>query len=123
MHVRPSSKKEKINLNCALTIYLLHGCHLYALINEDNVNTFKVIDKNVNTMQYSSEGTFLYLKQSPVVVEGKDIDRSIVRMIRTQYSGYVISDIYQDRDNRAEILNIGVDNTTKRLIILSGIKN
>ena len=31
--------------------------------------------------------------------------------------------VYKDKHERAEILNFGVDNTRKRLIILTGIKN
>jgi hypothetical protein len=31
--------------------------------------------------------------------------------------------VYKDRNLKAEILNFGVDNTRKRLIILTGIKN
>ena len=34
-----------------------------------------------------------------------------------------MTDIYQDKDKRAEILNFGVDNTNNRLLILSGVKN
>lgn len=44
-------------------------------------------------------------------------------MIEALFGSYKITDIYNDKDNRAEILNFGVDNTRKRLIILTGIKN
>lgn len=32
-------------------------------------------------------------------------------------------EVYQDREPTAEILNFGIDNTRRRLIILTGIKN
>lgn len=41
----------------------------------------------------------------------------------TMFGGFRIIDVYHDKDNRAEILNFGVDNTRKRLIVLTGIKN
>ena len=44
-------------------------------------------------------------------------------MIEALFGSWKISDVYNDPDPRAEILNFGVDNTRKRLIILSGIKN
>ena len=44
-------------------------------------------------------------------------------MIQSLFSSYKDIEIYQERDIRAEILNYGVDNTEKVLIVLSGIKN
>ena len=44
-------------------------------------------------------------------------------MVESLFSNWNKTNIYEDIDKKAEILNFGVDNTKKRLIILSGIKN
>lgn len=44
-------------------------------------------------------------------------------MVEAQFGTYKVTDVYEDKDSRAEILNFGVDNTNKRLLILTGIKN
>ena len=43
--------------------------------------------------------------------------------MEAQFGTYKVTDVYEDKDSRAEILNFGVDNTNKRLLILTGIKN
>jgi hypothetical protein len=44
-------------------------------------------------------------------------------MIESQFGNYSKTTVYKEKSLMAEILNFGVDNTLKRLIILSGIKN
>ena len=44
-------------------------------------------------------------------------------MLETEYSGYLVNDVYADKDSKSEILNFALDNTLKKLIILSGIKS
>ena len=44
-------------------------------------------------------------------------------MLGTEYSGYLVNDVYADKDSKSEILNFALDNTLKKLIILSGIKS
>ena len=44
-------------------------------------------------------------------------------MLECMFAGYRTRDVYKDPDIKAEILNFGVDNTRKRLMILTGIKN
>ena len=44
-------------------------------------------------------------------------------MIECLFGSFKISNVYQEKDKKAEILNFGVDNQRRRLIILSGIKN
>ena len=44
-------------------------------------------------------------------------------MVEASFGNYKVTDIYEDNDARAEILNFGVDNTRQRLMILTGIKN
>jgi len=43
--------------------------------------------------------------------------------VEASFGNYKVTDIYEDKDQRAEILNFGVDNTENRLMILTGIKN
>ena len=40
-----------------------------------------------------------------------------------QFGTYKVTDVYEDKDAMAEILNFGVDNTNQRLLILTGIMN
>jgi len=45
-------------------------------------------------------------------------------MVECKFGNYSGKEfVYKDRNLKAEILNFGVDNTRKRLIILTGIKN
>ena len=44
-------------------------------------------------------------------------------MVDCQFGSYKITNVYEEREKKAEILNFGVDNQKRRLIILSGIKN
>ena len=44
-------------------------------------------------------------------------------MVESIFRNYTKTEVYSDKDKRAEILNFGIDNQRKRLIILSGIKN
>ena len=44
-------------------------------------------------------------------------------MIESVFGSYAKTPIYQDKDKRAEILNFGIDNQRRRIIILTGIKN
>ena len=44
-------------------------------------------------------------------------------MVEAQFGTYKVTEVYEDKDQRAEILNFSVDNTDKRLLIMTGIKN
>jgi hypothetical protein len=44
-------------------------------------------------------------------------------MIECLFGSCSKTKVYEEKDQKAEILNFGVDNTKKRLIILAGIKN
>lgn len=44
-------------------------------------------------------------------------------MVECKFGNYSVTEVYKDRNLKAEILNFGIDNTRKRLIILTGIKN
>ena len=53
----------------------------------------------------------------------KRVLRSSIKLVEASFGNYKVTDIYEDKDQRAEILNFGVDNTENRLLILTGIKN
>ena len=54
---------------------------------------------------------------------GKEVEHSHIYMIESQFGNYEKTMVYKDKNEKAEILNFGVDNTRKRLLILTGIKN
>ena len=56
-------------------------------------------------------------------VGGKHVEHSEVMMIECLFGSYKITSVYEEREKKAEILNFGVDNQRRRLIILSGVKN
>ena len=63
------------------------------------------------------------METDEVEINGKSILSSKIYLIETIFGSYKRTEVYHDKDNRAEILNFGVDNSERRLIILSGIKN
>lgn len=63
------------------------------------------------------------MQTTPIVLNEKNIEHSKVYMLQSLFGSYKTSEIYMERDIRAEILNFGVDNTMKVLMVLSGIKN
>jgi hypothetical protein len=53
----------------------------------------------------------------------KKVKKSIIKMVESQFGNYKITDMFEDKDGRAEILSFAVDNTERILLILTGIKN
>ena len=53
----------------------------------------------------------------------KPILSSKIYLIESVFGSYNRTEIYYDKDKRSEILNFGVDNQKRRLLILTGIKN
>ena len=70
-----------------------------------------------------SDDIFFFLKTKEMRVSGKTIEHSKIYMVESQFGNFMKSEVYEDKCMKAEILNFGVDNTRKRLIILTGIKN
>jgi len=70
-----------------------------------------------------SDDIFFYMTTEETRVHGKKVEHSEIYMIECQFGNYSKTAVYQDKSNKAEILNFGCDNTRKRLIILTGIKN
>ena len=122
-HVRGSSKKEKINLNKVLICYMMHGNSLWSVT--PNLATPQKIDDNAHNLYYLSDDSFFYMVTEEIQINERNasVQHSQVYMIESQFGNYTKTAIYKDKDIRAEILNFGVDNTRRRLIILTGIKN
>jgi hypothetical protein len=55
--------------------------------------------------------------------QGKSVLNSKIYLIESVFGSYSKTQVYQDKDQRAEILNFGIDNQKRRIIILTGIKN
>ena len=72
---------------------------------------------------YLSDDMAFYMTTKSVRIGKKKILRSQIKLCEASFGNYKIADIYEDKDQRAEILNFGVDNTKQRLMILTGIKN
>ena len=63
------------------------------------------------------------MESNKIEIQGKEILSSKIYLVETGFGSYKKREVYMDKNNRAEILNFGVDNQERRLIILSGIKN
>lgn len=120
-HCRGGSQKEKINLNRALMIYIMHGESLYAWTGPGT--KLQKIDTDCHNLYYMSDDVVFYMRTKTVSLDNKHIEHSRIFKIESKFGSYQKSEIYMDQDNRAEILNFGVDNTRKILIVLTGIKN
>ena len=70
-----------------------------------------------------SDDNLCYLSTENIIVQNKEIKHSKIWLVESLFGNWNKTNIYEDIDKKAEILNFGVDNTRKRLIILSGIKN
>lgn len=130
-HVRSSSRKEKVNLNKALICLMMHGNILYGWCESDGnkvtpVNTFSTEADPAamcSNFYYLSDDEAFYMTNKEMKSGKRRVIHSQIKLVQAQFGTYKVSDIYEDKDARAEILNFGVDNTNKRLLILTGIKN
>ena len=78
----------------------------------------------MSNFYYLSDDQVFYMKTTEIKLSnGKKVEHSVIMTLEALFGSYKISEVYRDKDIRAEMLNFGVDNTRKRLIILTGIKN
>ena len=78
----------------------------------------------MSNFYYLSDDQVFYMKTTEIKLSnGKKVQHSVIMTLEALFGSYKISEVYRDKDIRAEMLNFGVDNTRKRLIILTGIKN
>jgi hypothetical protein len=150
-HVRSSSRKEKVNLNRSLIAFMMHGNTLYGWcqttkisaltrqseeslvsyhkenqimeVNESAPEPDNEADAVCSNFYYYSDDCIFYMTTKTCKLGLKKVKRSLIKMVEAQFGNYKITDIYEDKDGRAEILNFSVDNTKKILLILTGIKN
>ena len=131
-HVRASSRKEKINLNKALILFMMHGSKLYGWCENKDGNKVSPVNYNCDESNgnafcsnyyYVSDDSLFYMTTDQIQIGKRLVLHSEIKFVECQFGSYKVTNLYQDKDKRAEILNFGVDNTNNRLIILSGIKN
>lgn len=70
-----------------------------------------------------SDDVIFYKTTEEIEMHHKKVEHSKIYMISCEFGNFEKTMIYQDRDPMAEILNFSVDNTRKRLLILTGKKN
>jgi hypothetical protein len=82
-HVRSSSRKEKINLNKALIIFMMHGSKLYGWCEHDGnkvtpVNSFcddpdpqALLEAKCSNYYYLSDDSLFYMVTKPILVGKK----------------------------------------------------
>jgi hypothetical protein len=119
-HVRGSSRKEKINLNKQLMVFIMHDDELWGWNSKE---LDRISQNQASNMYYLSDDSVCYLDTNSIIVGGKHIEHSEVKLIDCLFGSWKETCIYEEREKKAEILNFGVDNQRRRLIILSGIKN
>jgi hypothetical protein len=74
-------------------------------------------------MYYLSDDSLFYMDTTDIKVHDRIIVHSKIKMISCLFGSYKLSNIYEEKEKKAEILNFGVDNQRRRVMILSGIKN
>ena len=83
----------------------------------------KINDEAASNFYYLSDREFFYMETNEMEYNGKFVLNSKIYLIQSVFGSYSKTQIYQDKDQRAEILNFGIDNQKRRIIILTGIKN
>lgn len=81
------------------------------------------ISQCASNMYYMSDDKVFYMDTNEIIIGDEKIMHSEIMLIECLFGNFAATKIYQEKDQRAEILNFGVDNTRERLMILSGIKN
>lgn len=103
---------------------MLHGTNLWMWAdNGQCLEPKKINDAPASNLYYLSDREFFYMETTVSEVQAKSVLCSKIYMILSSFGGYNQIEIYYDKDKRAEILNFGVDNQRRRLMILTGIKN
>ena len=98
---------------------MLHGTSLYGWTGDE----LMLIDINAYNLYYMSDDSLFFMTTNDIEFNNKTIKHSEIFMIECKFGNFAKSQVYKDRNLKAEILNFGIDNTRKRIIILTGIKN
>ena len=99
---------------------MLHG---KKLVGWDGTGVHEVISTNARNMYYLSDDKVFFMETHDHQYGHTLVEHSKIKLVECLFGSYKINKIYEDKDQRAEILNFGVDNTRERLIVLTGIKN
>ena len=99
---------------------MLHGEHLIGWPGHGDPTT---ISEEASNFYYLSDDKLFFLSTHEHQYGEDVVEHSRIFQVECMFGSFKSSKIYEDKDQRAEILNFGVDNTQERLIILSGIKN
>jgi len=59
---------------------------------------------------YLSDREFFYMETKELPRGGKSVLNSTIYLIESVFGSYSKTQIYRDKDQRAEILNFGIDN-------------
>jgi hypothetical protein len=110
---------------------MMHGSVLYGWCESDGnivtpVNQFAPEpdpDAQCSNFYYFSDDIAFYMTTTTKHTGKRKVLHSSIKMVEASFGNYKVTDVYEDNDVRAEILNFGVDNTRQRLCILTGIKN
>ena len=69
-------------------------------------------DAFCSNFYYCSDDSLFYMTTEDIQLNPKKkVKKSLIKMVEAQFGTYKVSDVYEDKDARAEILNFGVDNT------------
>ena len=145
-HVRGSSHKERINLNKKLIVIIKHEDELWGWNEGIQGDVITKIDLNkhgieelsgaadkkeekiegplkISNFYYESDDNVFYMVTFDRTIGETTILHSKIMIIECKFGTFNVRKVYQDKDQKAEILNFGVDNTKRRLMVLSGVKN
>lgn len=60
---------------------------------------------------YYSDDMAFYMTTKATEIGKRTVLHSDIKLVEASFGNYKVTDIYEDKDQRAEILNFGVDNT------------
>ena len=97
----------------------MHGNIFYGWCETDGntvtpVNTFSEdTDASVlcSNYYYLSDDSLFYMITKEIKIGKKLVQHSEIKFVECQFGSYKVTNIYQDADKRAKILNFSVDNT------------
>ena len=102
-------------------MFMLHATKLYVKLADQR--DLQIVDCDVTNLVYLSDDSFFYMTSEVQLIQGLTVEHSRIFMVQTRFGAFDKLMLYKDRDPLAEILNFGVDSSTRRLLILTGKKN
>jgi hypothetical protein len=119
-HVRGSSGKEEIDLNKVLQIFILHGNELWAWRGTE----MEKISEKASYYEYLSDEAFFFQEEINYTdKDSKIISNSVIKIVECQYNQYEVKMIYENKDDRVQVHNFGIDTSLKKMIILTSAIN